>query len=86
MTLTPLEACLGGGLVALIVGLGVHWFTKANYVSCKDCAERHQLVDIEMKDGKRRDSKLFTMVKALVIYTDKIPDDEKAKLLSERTE
>jgi len=84
MVLTPGEIVMGGALLSLVVGIGVHLFTRSSYVNCVSCAERHRGVDQRLQDAERRDSKQFSMIKALVVYTTEIPSDEKAKLLNER--
>ena len=83
MTLSPLEIIQGTALLSLVVGIAVNLLTKTRYVSCRDCEQRHAQVDEKIREGERRDSKQFSMLKALITYSDDIPREEKAKLLNE---
>lgn len=84
MTLTPAEIVMGTALLSLVVAIGAHLFTRSKFVSCVACRERHETVDAKLRDAMARDSKLFSGLKALIVYSKDIPEEKKTDLLSER--
>lgn len=90
MVFTTLELTLGGTMLSLVVAVATHLLTRAAYVTCRQCEARHQVVREKFAEHDRRydeilsqNSKLFSMVKALIVYTKDVPDDVRAKLVSE---
>lgn len=74
---------MGGALVSGVVAIVVHQATRLRFVSCEQCRERHTVVDKRLDDADKRDSKQFSLLKALITYSSDIPTEEKAKLLNE---
>ncbi len=81
MHIDGLHLALLGFLFTILGGVVVFYLTKSMFVRCSACHERHEVLSRRLQDGEQKFSRLEDQVRALVIYNERIPDEEKVSLV-----
>lgn len=83
MTLTPLEALLGGSMVSFVTAVAVRIFMCRSFVTRQQCRLNHDLECRSNESVQRKLDILFRMLRAFIINSD-LPNEKKEDILNER--
>lgn len=83
MTLTPLEALLGGALVSFVAAIAVRLFMGGKYVSRHQCEINREMECRNNGSVQRKLDIQFRMLRALILHSD-LPMEKKEEILNER--